>query len=67
MILSILVSSSDNLLFISGDIAWPGAPGAPPMSNAGLQNVETKVSTVEAKVQALEVKIDKIMNHFGVK
>ena len=42
-------------------------PGAVPPPNPGIQNVETKISTVEAKVQALEVKIDKIMSHFGVK
>jgi len=28
---------------------------------------DTKLNTLDAKVQALEVKIDKIMNHFGVK
>jgi len=35
-------------------------PGAPAVDNA-------KLNTLDAKVQALEVKIDKIMNHFGVK
>ena len=44
----------------------PGAPQAP-ISNTGIANVESKVSTVEAKLQALEVKVDKIMSHFGVK
>ena len=36
-----------------------GAP-APAVDN-------TKLNTMDAKIQALEVKIDKIMNHFGVK
>ena len=35
-------------------------PGAPTVDNA-------KLNTLDAKVQALEVKIDKIINHFGVK
>ena len=36
------------------------ANGAPSVDN-------TKINALDAKVQALEVKIDKIMNHFGVK
>ena len=37
-----------------------GYQGPPPVDNA-------KINTLEAKVTALEVKIDKIMSHFGVK
>ncbi len=36
------------------------APGTPAVDN-------TKLNTLDAKVQALEVKIDKLMSHFGVK
>ena len=37
------------------------AGGAPaPVDNA-------KLNTIEAKIQALEVKVDKVMNHFGIK
>ena len=39
-----------------------GVPGAP---TAGVDNA--KINTLEAKVTALEVKIDKLMSHFGVK
>ena len=39
-------------------------PDVPPA--VGVVN-NTQLNTMDAKVQALEVKIDKIMNHFGVK
>jgi len=41
-----------------------GAPGAPAAGGA-VDN--TKLNTMDARVQALEVKIDKIITHFGVK
>ena len=43
--------------------APPAAGGAPPAVGA-VNNAQ--LNTLDAKVQALEVKIDKIMNHFGV-
>jgi hypothetical protein len=39
----------------------------PNANTAGNNLNETKLNTLDAKVQALEVKIDKLMNHFGVK
>ena len=36
-------------------------------TNAGTQIDNTQLNTMDARVQALEVKIDKIINHFGVK
>ena len=41
------------------------AGGAPAAGGGVVDNA--KLNTMDAKVQALEVKIDKIMNHFGVK
>ena len=40
----------------------PSAPGAP-----GDAVDNTKLNTMDARVQALEVKINKLMDHFGVK
>ena len=44
-------------------------PGGAPTPQSGQQFPvnDTKINTLEAKVTALEVKIDKIMSHFGVK
>ena len=43
-----------------------GANNVPPVKNVPPFN-SSKINTLEAKVTALEVKIDKIMGHFGVK
>tara|TARA_B100001250_G_C19785124_1_gene783784 strand:- start:528 stop:1424 length:897 start_codon:yes stop_codon:yes gene_type:complete len=40
--------------------------GLPPQAQGGQVN-NAKINTLEAKVTALEVKIDKLMGHFGVK
>ena len=52
--------------------AQPGAPQppskvAPPSPTNPSVNNNVKINTLDAKVGALEVKIDKIMSHFGVK
>jgi hypothetical protein len=40
----------------------------PPAAPTALPAVDnTKLNTMNARVQALEVKLDKIINHFGVK
>ena len=37
-------------------------------TNAPVQNVDSgKLNTLDAKIQALEVKVDKIISHFGIK
>ena len=44
----------------------PQPPQLPqPSQLGGVDN--TKLNTLDAKVQAVEVKLDKIMSHFGVK
>ena len=43
-----------------------GAPGAPAVGAGGAVN-SAQLNTMDARVQALEVKIDKLMSHFGVK
>ena len=40
-----------------------GGPPAPATQAAN----NTKLNTIEAKLQALEIKVDRIINHFGVK
>jgi len=42
-------------------------PGAAPQIATGGTVDNSKLNSMDARVQALEVKIDKIMNHFGVK
>jgi len=47
-----------------------GAPqGGTPAANINVSggNDSGKLNTLEAKVQALEVKVDKVLNHFGIK
>ena len=31
-----------------------------------MSNTETKIHNIDAKIQALEVKVDKIIKHFGI-
>ena len=45
----------------------PELSGSPTPSQLSAVVSQAEVNTFDAKVQALEVKIDKIMNHFGVK
>jgi len=43
----------------------PGASIAAGVAAAAVDNAQ--LNTMDARVQALEVKIDKLMSHFGVK
>jgi len=58
-----LKSRRDQLAGQQGAPGAPGAPGVPP----GLPVNNTQLNTLDAKVQALEVKLDRIISHFGVK